>query len=94
MRSGILTAVLGLAALGLLTLTAGHARADGVVVTGPGVIVSPGTTYYYPPPVIVAPAYPVYTYPAPVVVGGPTVVVRPYVRVRPILRPRVYVRIR
>jgi hypothetical protein len=97
MRSWIVAATLGMAAVGLTTLTPGTAKAD------PGVIVNvppPGTVVTYGPPVVVAPPVVTYAYAPPVVVAPAPVVVAPapvvvtYVRPRVFVRPRVYVRIR
>jgi hypothetical protein len=102
MRSWIVTAALGLAALGLTTVTPATAKAGGRIFVGvstPSVAVTYGG-YYAPPPVVVTPGYPgypVYADPGPIVVTSPPVVVTSppvvvYRTPRYYVRPRVYVR--
>jgi hypothetical protein len=101
MRSWIITAALGVAALGLTAFTPGQASAHGPrFFVG---VYSPGVAVAYPPPSYVVPAYPAYSVPALVVVTPAPVVVAPApapVVVTPAfgavvtVRPRVYVRIR
>jgi hypothetical protein len=88
MRSWIITAAVGLVALGLTTLSPSKASAQQVIITPPPVVVAPS---YYPAPVVVAPSY----YPPPVVVAPsyyPPVVVAPPVYVAPRFRPFYYAR--
>jgi hypothetical protein len=93
MRSWIVTAAFGLAAVGITTLTPDTARAGGRILVGittPGVTVTYGSGCYYPPPVVVSPP-PVVVAGPPVVVTSPPVVV--YRTPRYHARPRVYVRV-
>jgi hypothetical protein len=101
MRSWIVTAALGLVALGLTTLAPGRADARGPrFFVG---VYSPGVTVAYPPPSYAVPVYPAYSYPPPVVVTPAPVVVAPApapVVVTPAfgpvvtVRPRFYYRFR
>ena len=83
MRSWIITAAVGLVALGLTTLSPTRANAQQVIVTPgyPPVVVTPAY-----PPVVVTPAYP------PVVVepAYPSVVVAPRFYGGPRIRPYYY----
>jgi len=94
MRSLIVTAALGFAALGLTALSPSQAHAQQIIVNpSPGVVVTPA------PPVVVAPAYPppVYVtpvYPAPIFVAPRPYVVYPRYYGRYYVRPRVRVRYR
>jgi hypothetical protein len=94
MRSCIVTAAVGLVALGLLAFGPGRASAQQVIVTPayPPVVVTPAY-----PPVIVTPAYPPVVvapaYPPPVVVAPAPVVVVPRHHHHVYVRPRVYVRV-
>ncbi len=94
MRSWIITAAVGLVALGLTILSPTRANAQQVVVSpgyAPPVVVAPAY-----PPIVVAPAYPpVIVAPAyPPVVVAPRFYVGPRFRPYYYGRPRGFVRIR